>query len=124
MKKSLLTLAMISIAATSGFAGSPPQTGTVLSQTSVSCGQKKSKKQSLDLMCQQYVIRSGTVDYTVQQPKPEDQTLISLNTTVEFKLDKSKMKLKANGKSYEFVVISQAAAPAGAVSRPSAPSQR
>lgn len=124
MKKSLLTLAMISITTTFGFAGPPPQTGKVLSQTSVACGQKKSKKQSLDLMCQQYVIRSGAVDYTVQQAKPEDQTLISLNTPVEFKLDKSKMKLKANGKSYEFMVVSQAAAPAGAVSNPSMPSQR
>jgi len=41
---------------------------------------------------------------------------------VQFKLDKSKMKLKANGESYEFKVISQALAtstpPAPASSTP------
>jgi hypothetical protein len=75
-------------------------------------------------MCHQYVIRSGSIDYTIQQPKPEDQTLLTLNATVEFKLDKSKMKLKADGKSYEFLVVSQAAAPAGAATSPAMPGQR
>jgi len=110
MKKILVLCAILAAAATVSFAA-PKQSGTVLSQTSVACGEKKSKKQSMNLMCQQYVVRSGSTDYTVQQPKPEDQTLIPLNTTVQFTLDKSKMKLKANGKSFEFVVVSQAAVP-------------
>ena len=38
------------------FAGSKPQQGTILSQTSVPCGAKKSKKQEIDLLCQQYVV--------------------------------------------------------------------
>jgi len=109
MQKSLIAFAILCVAATTCLAG-PKQTGTVLSQTSVACGEKKSKKQSLDLLCHEYVIRAGSTDYTVRQPKPEDKTLIPLNTTVEFKLDKSKMKVKANGESYEFLVISQAAA--------------
>ena len=111
MKRLIPLFTTLALASTIVLAG-PPQTGTVLSQTSVACGQKKSKKQSMDLMCQQYVVRSGATDYTVQQAKPQDQTLIQLNTPVEFKLDKSKMKLKANGKSFEFVVMSQAAATA------------
>lgn len=109
MKNCIPLFAAFAIAATIASAGTPPQTGTILSQTSVTCGQKQAKKQSLDLLCQQYVVRSGLTEYTVQQAKPEDKTLIPLNTTVEFKLDKSKMKLKANGKSFEFTVISQAA---------------
>ena len=109
MKKLIPLLAVFAFAATIASAGTPPQTGTILSQTSVTCGQKQAKKQSVNLLCQQYVVRSGSTDYTVQQPKPEDKTLIPLNTAVEFKLDKSKMKLKANGKSFEFTVISQAA---------------
>jgi len=121
MKKSLMLFALFAMTAPLGLAG-PKQTGTIVSQTSVTCGEKKSKKQSLDLTCHQYVVRSGSVDYTVQQPKPEDQALIPLNATVEFKLDKSKMKLKADGNSYEFKVISQAAAgstpPAPASSTP------
>ena len=110
MKKCIPLFTAFAIAATIASAGTPPQTGTILSQTSVTCGVKKAKKQSFNLLCQQYVVRSGSTDYTVQQPKPEDQTIIPLNTTVEFKLDKSKMKLKANGKSFEFMVISQTAA--------------
>lgn len=110
MKKCIPLFTAFAIAATIASAGTPPQTGTILSQTSVTCGEKKAKKQSFNLLCQQYVVRSGSTDFTVQQPKPEDQTIIPLNTTVEFKLDKSKMKLKANGKSFEFMVISQTAA--------------
>jgi hypothetical protein len=113
-KKSLTLLAAFALAAAVASAGPKSQTGTVLSQTSVACGErKKSKKESVSLLCQQYVVRSGATDYTVQQPKPGDQTLIPLNASVEFTLDKSKMKLKANGKSYEFLVVSQTAVPAG-----------
>ena len=110
MKKSLMLFTLVALTAAPCLAGSKPLSGTVLSQTSVACAEKKSKKHSLSLMCHQYVVRSGGIDYTVQQPKPEDQTLIPLNTQVEFKLDKSKMKLKANGESYEVIVISQAVA--------------
>ena len=115
MKKFILLFAALAFAATIASAGTPPQTGTILSQTSVTCGEKKAKKQSFNLLCQQYVVRSGSTDYTVQVPKPEDKTLIPLNTAVEFKLDKSKMKLKANGKSFEFTVISQTAVNAAPV---------
>ena len=123
MQKPLIVFAMLCVAATTCLAG-PKQTGTVLSQTSVACGEKKSKKQSLDLMCHEYVIRAGSVDYTVRQPKPEDKTLIPLNAAVEFKLDKSKMKVKANGVSYEFLVISQAAAGTSPAATTPAPAQK
>ena len=92
------------------FAGPKPQPGTIVSQTSVACGAKKSKGQDTDLFCQQYVVRSGTTDYTIRQPKPSDRTIIPLNTAVQFTLDKNKLKFKANGESFEFIVISQAAA--------------
>ena len=91
-------------------AGPKPQSGNILSHTSVTCGAKKSKKQDIDLLCQQYVVRSGTTDYTIRQPKPGDQDLIPINTAIEFKLDKNKMKFKVDGKSFEFIVVSQAAA--------------
>ena len=90
-------------------AGPKPQHGTIVSQTSVACGKKKSKKQEIDLLCHQYVVRSGTIDYTIRQPKPEEHQLIPLNTAIQFTLDKSKMKFKLNGTAYQFVVISQAA---------------
>jgi hypothetical protein len=116
MRKSLtfFTLLLISTAA----AGGPkPQPGTVISHTSVGCGTKKSKKQDIDLLCQQYAVRSGATEYTIRQPKPSDQTLISLNTAIQFTLDKNKMKFKVDGKSFEFIVVSQAAASATASTR-------
>lgn len=110
MKKSLTLLAALFICVTVAAAGPEPQSGNILSHTSVACGTKKSKKQDIDLLCQQYIVRSGTTDYTIRQPKPSEQAIIPLNTAIEFKLDKNKMKFKVDGKSFEFIVISQAAA--------------
>jgi hypothetical protein len=114
MKKSLILLASLFLSATIAAAGPKPQSGNILSHTSVACGSKKSKKQDVDLLCQQYVIRSGTTDYTIRQPKPSDQNIIPLNTAVQFTLDKNKVKFKVNGKSFEFIVVGQAAAPSAA----------
>jgi hypothetical protein len=114
MRKSLIFFAVL-LLSTAVVAGGPkPQPGTIVSQTSVACGAKKSKKQDIDLLCQQYVVRSGATEYTIRQPKPSDQTLIPLNTAIELTLDKNKMKFKVDGKSFEFIVVSQAAASATA----------
>jgi hypothetical protein len=115
VKKSLKVFGALFLVAAVASAGPKPQRGTVLSHTSVACGTKKSKKQDIDLLCQQYVVRSNTTDYTIRQPKPDDQHLIPLNTAIEFALDKNKMKFKADGKSFQFVVISQAAASSAGV---------
>jgi hypothetical protein len=114
MKKSLSLLATLFLSAAVTSAGPQPQPGTILSQTSVDCGAKKSKKKDIDLLCQQYVLRSGTTDYTIRQPKPSDQTLIPINTPTQFTLDKNKVKFKVNGKSFEFIVVGQAAASSAA----------
>jgi hypothetical protein len=110
MKKFLTLFATLFLSAAIASAGPKPQPGTILSHTSVPCGTKKSKKQDIDLLCQQYVVRAGSTDYTIRQPKPDEQDLIPLNTAIQFTLDKNKMKFKVNGKSFEFMVISQAAA--------------
>jgi len=114
MKKSLTLFAALFLSAAVTAAGPQPQPGTILSQTSVACGAKKSKKKDIDVLCQQYVLRSGTTDYTIRQPKPSDQTLIPINTAVQFTLDKNKVKFKVNGKSFEFIVVGQAAASSAA----------
>jgi len=120
MKKTLIILAALFLCVTVAAAGPKPQSGNILSHTSVACGTKKSKKQDIDLLCQQYVVRSGTTDYTIRQPKPSEETIIPLNTAIEFKLDKNKMKFKVDGKSFEFMVISQAAA-SSAAATPASP---
>jgi hypothetical protein len=88
-----------------------PQTGTIIAENSVPCGSQvaKNKKSSTDLMCQEYVVRTQTTEYHVRQQKPEDKALIPVNTPVEFTLDKDKIKFKASGKKYEYLVVSEAA---------------
>jgi len=110
LKKSQTLFIALFLSAAVASAGPKPQSGNILSHTSVTCGAKKSKKQDIDLLCQQYVVRSGNTDYTIRQPKPSEQAIIPLNTAIEFKLDKNKMKFKVDGQSFEFMIISQAAA--------------
>jgi hypothetical protein len=99
-------------------AAKDPQPGTIISENSVACGsQIKNKKQTTDVLCQEYVVRSETTEYHVRQEKPADKALIPVNTSIEFTLDKDKMKFKANGKKYEYVIVSETAAPAS-TSRP------
>src|ERR1700693_4065188 len=114
MKTSLTLFFTMFLSSNVIFAGPSLQSGTILSQTSVACGAKKSKKKDIDVLCQQYVLRSGTTDYSIRQPKPSNETLISINTPVQFTLDKNKVKFKVNGKSYEFIVVGQAAASSAA----------
>jgi hypothetical protein len=114
MKKSLTVFAVMLLGASVPAASPKPQSGTILSQTSVACGAKKSKKEEINLLCQQYVVRSGSTDYTIRQAKPSEKNLIPLNTAIQFTLDKNKMKFKVNGSSFEFIVVSQAAASSAA----------
>ena len=64
---------------------------------------------TVEVLCQEYVVRTESVDYHIRQSKPADKALIPVNTPVEFTLDKDRMKFKANGKSYEYLIVSEAA---------------
>ena len=121
MKKSVVVCIVFSLSATLASAGPQKQSGVILSHTSVACGSQKSKKKDIDLMCQQYVVRTTTTDYTIRQQKPSDQAPIPLSITIEFTLDKNKMKFKADGKSYEYLILGQALAPAATAQPASAP---
>ncbi len=94
-------------------AAKEPQPGTIVSESSVACGsQVKNKKETAQLLCQEYVIRTDTTEYHVRQEKAAEKELIPVNTPIEFTLDKDKMKFKANGKKYEYQIVSETAAPA------------
>ena len=110
MRKGLLLLAGLAISAGVA-AANEPQTGTIVAENSVPCGSQvaKNKKGTTDVLCQEYVVRTATTEYHVRQEKPADKALIPVNTPVEFTLDKDKMKFKANGKKYEYLVVSEAA---------------
>jgi hypothetical protein len=94
------------------WAGSKPAPATIVSENSVDCGTEAhghKQKDKVDLVCQEYVIRTATTEYHVRQPKQHDQGLLPLSSPIEYTLDKDKMKFKLDGKSYEFLVVSEAA---------------
>jgi hypothetical protein len=109
LKKCLFPFTAAVFFVTLAQAASAPQTGTILSENSVNCGSKGSHKRSVDLVCQEYVVRATSIDYHIRQQKPSSQTLVPVNTTVEFTIDKDKIKFKIDGKSYEYIVVSEAA---------------
>jgi hypothetical protein len=121
MRKTLMLVVAVVLAGIPA-AAKEPQAGTIVSESSVACGsQVKNKKQTADVLCQEYVIRTETTEYHVRQEKPADKALIPVNTSVEFTLDKDKMKFKADGKKYEYLVVSESAAPATAAAATATP---
>ncbi len=110
MKKYFLVFSILVLGAGLGFADQKPTAGTIISMSSVGCGTKKqSKKESTDLMCQQYVVRTATTEYQIRQPKPSEKEIIPANTPIEFTVDKDKMKFKFNGKKHEFLIVGTSA---------------
>jgi len=108
--KTKIFLPLVLLLSVTGAYAAPPMAGTIISMTSVDCGTKQqSKKESTHLLCQQYVVRTETTEYQIRQPKPANQEIIPAGTPIEFTLDKSKIKLKANGKKYEFLVVGSSA---------------
>jgi hypothetical protein len=119
MKKPFLLGVLVFSGAMLLQAGNKPQSGTIISENSVACGStlekgKKNKQISIEVLCQEYVVRTAGTDYRIRQEKPSDKALIPINTPIEFTLDKDKIRFKANGKSYEYLVVSEAAASADA----------
>ena len=115
MKKALF-LAAILLSGAMLVQANKSQLGTIISENSVTCGStvekgKKNQQVSVAVLCQEYVVRSVTTDYHVRQVKPSDAVIIPINTSVEFTLDKDKMKFRVNGKTYEYQVVSEAAVP-------------
>src|SRR5580658_7314353 len=114
MRKAILLLAVMVILGAGAAAAKDQVQGTIVSENSVSCGSEaKNKKQSVQMMCQEYVIRTEGTDYHVRQEKEEHKALLPVNAPVELTLSKDKMKFKVNGKGYEMLVVSESAAPAG-----------
>ena len=122
MRKPFLLAAVLFFTATLAYPGNKPQFGTIISENSVPCGStvekgKKNKQMTVEVLCQEYVVRTEAVDYHIRQSKPADKALIPVNTPIEFTLDKDRMKFKANGKSYEYLIVSEAAV-AAATTKP------
>jgi uncharacterized low-complexity protein len=117
MKKTALILAALTLAtlmlAAIAAQAKDEMSGTIVSENSVQCGtENKNKKKSTDMMCQEYVIRTGSTDYHVRQEKEAHKELIPVNAPVELSIKKDKMKFKVNSKEYEMLIVSESAAPA------------
>jgi hypothetical protein len=105
-----LSLVVAVLSASPSLADKTPQSGNIISMTSVDCGTKKQgKKTSTALLCQQYVVRTATTEYQIRQQKSGDQAILPANTPIQFTLDKDKMKFKVNGKKYEYIVVGASA---------------
>ncbi|HEX8814063.1 MAG TPA: hypothetical protein VF753_01050 [Terriglobales bacterium] len=109
MKKTISTALVVLTLAAAVLAGNPPMAGTIVSENSVDCGTKGNKKKQQDLVCQEYVVRTTTTEYHIRQQKQKDQSLLPMNSSIEFTMDKDKMKFKLNGSNYEFLVVSETA---------------
>ncbi|HEY6337015.1 MAG TPA: hypothetical protein VIW68_00835 [Candidatus Sulfotelmatobacter sp.] len=115
MKKTFLLLAVVflgeMVLGVGAAAAKDKMQGTIVSESSVACGsQAKGKKETVQVMCQEYVIRTDTTEYHVRQEKEAHQAMLPVNAPVELSLSKDKMKFTVNGKSYEMLVVSESAA--------------
>lgn len=114
MKKLFLLLVAVlgvTILGVGAAAAKDKMQGTIVSESSVACGsQAKGKKETVQVMCQEYVIRTDTTEYHVRQEKEGHKGMLPVNAPVELSLSKDKMKFTVNGKNYEMLVVSEAAA--------------
>lgn len=111
MKKATLLLMIFGLGTAAVLAADDtPTSATIISESSVACGSKQQgKKQSADLLCQQYTVRTSTTEYQIRQEKPSGKEIFPANTPIEFTKNKDKMKFKVNGKKYEFLVVGTSA---------------
>jgi len=63
------------------------------------------------VLCHQYIVRTSSTEYQIRQPKPSEEAILPPNTSIQFTVDKQKMKFKANGKKYEYLVVGMTALP-------------
>ena len=86
--------------------------GMIVSMTSVPCGnQVKRHKKTQELLCQEYVLRSDTMEYHIRQGEPKRTDLLPVGLQAEFRLDKDRMRVRVpgSGKEREYQVVSEAA---------------
>jgi hypothetical protein len=112
MKSRRAALMVAFLCASVSIAADKPTAGTIISMQAVECGTKnKGKKSSSALLCHQYVVRTASTEYQIRQPKPSEEGILPPNTSIQFTVDKQKMKFKVDGKKYEYVVVGMTALP-------------
>ena len=97
------------------------QTATIVTMNSVACGGRLMKTGQ---RCREYVLRSGSTDYHIQQKVEKKTELLALGQQVSFTIHNDRVRLHATNKSgqsgdYEFTLVLITAA--SKVNPPSAP---
>src|ERR1700752_288316 len=96
MKRTCLVSALIALVVCSVSAKSKSAStteGTIVSEKSVDCGsQRKGHKKTLNLLCQEYVIRTSVTEYRIRQATDSAKELLPVHSTVNFLFDKDKVK--------------------------------
>jgi hypothetical protein len=100
------------------------QSGKLLKMESVKCGTDEKNGKSLagemigtdsahmktkELLCQQYILQTDTVIYTIQPKDDKHPALLPIGEKAQFRIDKDKMQLRvedADDKEREYLVIS------------------
>jgi hypothetical protein len=123
MRKAWMVLAVAALSALAAASDKTMQ-GTLVSETSVQCGSEAKGKKTAELMCQEYVIRTETTEYHVRQEKEAHKEMLPVNAPVELTISKDKMKFKVNGKGYEMLIVSEAAAPRSTPANQDTPVQK
>ena len=102
------------------------QTATIVSMNSVPCGTKGGHKKTRELLCHEYVLRSGSTEYHIQQKVGKKTDLLALGQQVTFTIHDDRMRLHAtntSGKSKDFEFALVLITAASEVNPPSAPQQ-
>lgn len=88
--------------------------GRVASMQSVPCGfQGKGHHRTAQMDCEQYVVRTDTMNYRIRQEVPKKVNLLPVGQEIYFRVKKNRMLVRGytlNGKKIkdqEYVVISQ-----------------
>jgi hypothetical protein len=79
------------------------QTATIVTMNSVPCGGRLTK--TGELPCREYVLRSGSTEYHIQQKIEKKTDLLALGQQVTFTIHDDRMRLHAtntSGKSKDF----------------------
>jgi hypothetical protein len=89
------------------------RTGLIVSMNSVPCGSEgKRHKKTLELLCQEYVVRTDTLEYHIRQQNQGHADLLPIGEQAEFRLVKDIMRLHVSepdgkiGKEHNYLVTS------------------
>jgi hypothetical protein len=100
------------------------ETATIVTMNSVPCRGRLMK--SGELRCREYVLRSGSTEYHIQQKVQRKTDLLTLGQQVTFTIHDDRVRLHAkntSGKSKDFEFVLVMITAASEVNPPSAPQQ-